>query len=162
MQDQKKENLREFSVRLKALMEKRGVRPRDIQHALGVKSGNVSGWRRGDYYPGTELRPKLARLLGVSESYLIHGISDDDCTENLRQYQPAAGRNLRVQETLDRPMIAPRDEESARPAQRQATAADCEAYFRSYLERARRDPNGVPYVWMKLQKLFPLDEFDEK
>ena len=54
-------------------------------------------------------------------------------------------------------MLDPRFQPRAEP-----TPEMCTEYFEEYLRRAASEAGGVGYVWIKLQKQFPLEEFEIK
>lgn len=162
MQDEKTENLSAFAVRLKSLMERRKIRPRDLVTELGVRSGNVSGWRAGDYFPKTELRPKLANLLGVSESFLIHGIPERT-SDSLTGYLPPAVRLSKIEEPSapfgDRPMILlPPGSEEQRPIRRE----DLEHYFARFLDEAEKSQTRLGWAYEELRDKFPLTKWSDR
>lgn len=53
-------------------------------------------------------------------------------------------------------MVDPRFQSRDEP-----TPEMCKQYFAEYLQLAAAQPGGVGYVWVKLQKQFPIDEFRE-
>lgn len=52
-------------------------------------------------------------------------------------------------------MLDPRFQPRAEP-----TLQMCKDYIEEYLRRADAQPGGIGYAWVKLQKQFPLDEFE--
>lgn len=64
-------------MRLRAAMARRGVTLQQVAKACGVAVSTVGAWTQGKNWPQVEVQPKLARFLGSSISFLIHGITEE-------------------------------------------------------------------------------------
>ena len=163
LQAAKTEKLENFRIRLKAAMSRRGVTLEQVARQLKLSTSTVGAWAQGKNFPQTELQPDLAELLGTTVAHLVHGISVKRETENpfTLAEEPApyfSARGLGAAAAADRgpvkfsPGYAPRPPEP--------TPQACIDYFLTYLKAAEHAPGGVGVTWWKLQKNFPLDEFD--
>lgn len=58
-------------TRLGQIRRDRGIKQKDLAHALGLKQSTLSGVENGHHRPWPGLRQRAARLLGVSEEDLF-------------------------------------------------------------------------------------------
>jgi len=69
----RKNDLEEFSERLKALMAERGLSASDLAEIIGVKRQVISNWLTAKNWPRDSAMKKLAKLFGVSKWDLAAG-----------------------------------------------------------------------------------------
>lgn len=81
MRQTNKERLSEFVNRLRELSEINGLGQIDIARKLSLPPSRVGNWFQGKYFPKPNERGRLAEMLGVSISFLLHG-----CEKNIHEY----------------------------------------------------------------------------
>ncbi len=67
-----------FSSRVKEIREKRGMNQSALANLLGVTPTAVWNWEQGNSLPRRPMLAKLAKVLGVDESYLTDGEEVDN------------------------------------------------------------------------------------
>lgn len=67
-------DITEFSARLRAAIERRGLKQKALARAVGVSSNSLSRYLMGDRAPGRPVILALARELGVSVTWLSEGV----------------------------------------------------------------------------------------
>lgn len=67
--------------RLYELMEKRGIKAKDITAATGISSGNIADWKSGRSTPSGERLITLAGFFGVSVEYLTGSDQDENALD---------------------------------------------------------------------------------
>lgn len=90
----------------------RGAQVR-LAKALGVTEGVVSRWANGELMPGEEIRPKLAKLLGVSEQELGHSLKPSG-PMSLRERGPEYGDRSIYAEAFPEALRAKIEREAAK------------------------------------------------
>ena len=61
----------EGAKRIKQLIKDKNIKPTDIVNALGVSKDTVSKWVQGSATPNAQSLLELAKLLGVTEKWIV-------------------------------------------------------------------------------------------
>lgn len=77
-QEENTEIVKAFAFRLNQLSARRGLQQVDIAGRLGVKPPRVGNWFQGRNMPRKAERVELAKLLGVTVDWLIHGRTENN------------------------------------------------------------------------------------
>lgn len=145
----------EFLERTDRLARRLGVSRRRLGPKIGLSTATIYNARKGvlltdktwSKLEQAEIAAGLAPAEQVSEGeqakYLVSGsfVGGAAPTAQNRSAAPM--------------MIDPRFQPRAEP-----TPEQCLRYFSAYITKAAEAEGGIGYVWVKLQKQFPLDEFD--
>ncbi len=67
-----------FAKTLNRLLTEKNVHQDDLAQALGISTGSVSNYRRGEKAPGFTMIVKIADYLGVDCNYLMTGVKADN------------------------------------------------------------------------------------
>lgn len=144
MQDENSEILKNFSSRLRLLMDKKRIKGKHVAEACGVKSPTVTGWRNGEYLPDNRKQLKLAELLGVNVDYLVFGR-----TEN----------KLGSTENDDRELSIVREETPAYLKSDDSIEKECRNHFETFIRRAKRHPGALGWTLVTLQDALPINKW---
>lgn len=65
--------MEEFSLRLQALLDRRGYTPFTLSKEMGVSRSLTWNWVRGNGYPDLYHLAQLVRILDTDANYLLFG-----------------------------------------------------------------------------------------
>jgi hypothetical protein len=124
---------------------------------------------------GEPSQEEIGQLLGVRREYIsriLNGLEPSDALMRSIDAQLALARRApgvrESQSSFGAPSTLPRTREHVVAIRKPAggapsTRADVEAYFKHYLDRAEGsgNPNAFPAIQTRVERQFPLDEWDE-
>ncbi|MEM0964811.1 MAG: XRE family transcriptional regulator [Verrucomicrobiota bacterium] len=97
-QEQNREFLENFSVRLNTLIEERRLKLNEIADACGVSVSTVSGWRTAKWLPRGNASKLLADFLNVSADFLLYGKTAKDSSYSIiSEAAQKYGSNVQIQ-----------------------------------------------------------------
>lgn len=147
------QNLSDFSARVETLAERRRVSLREVgPKFLGISTAQLFAYRSGS----APLSVKAWAKLESAEA------------EYQQQKQPRTSAAYIVEEPPVSYDCGPRAPMKGRmdvappfrPAAATPTREQCLAHICAYLDSAHTVEGGLGYAWVKLQKHFPLDDFE--
>jgi transcriptional regulator with XRE-family HTH domain len=163
-----------FGARLRHLIESKGLGVDEFARDYGISQSQAFNWLKRDEPPLGKHWAPLAKFFGVSKDFLVSGTpqkvesrSDYALAEDPGPYSAVSGfpkSSIRVStsetEATSRTGKPVRINPAHQPRPPEPTPQACIDYFLTYLKAAEHAPGGVGVAWWKLQKNFPLDEFD--
>ena len=151
-----------FGVRLRGLIEGKGLSLVQFAQAYGIAESQLHLWLKRDTPPLAKHWPRLAEFFGVSEGFIVSGTpakserAPEMFRETLGERPQAPYVSSGVARTSGEDANR-RMELAARFASvREPTYDQCLMYFSAYLEEAARTPGGLGHAWVELNKHFPL------
>lgn len=93
--------MEDFVTRLKRLMSEKKLNNSSLQRELGYKSpSTVQAWVKGKGMPELSAIPEVAKALGVTPSYLLHGVEEHEHTPN-KVEEPMASYGISKDELVE-------------------------------------------------------------
>lgn len=94
-----------FNIRVKELMRKKHLSQKELSHMSGVSEPSLCRYIRGDIEPRIDVVQNIARVLGVSETYLL-GISNQYVPEDAKtEIKRIVARNRNILTKQDKSEI---------------------------------------------------------
>ena len=90
-----------FSNRLSKTREARGMSASDLARLMGVTATAVWNWEKNGVNPRPETLTLLARVLGVSEDYLLGRSSDESRNRSIPDILKGAQENIALAAGVD-------------------------------------------------------------
>lgn len=162
MQAKKHTTPKIFSVRLRSLLARSGMKFQDLAAEMGVRSATVSQWTNGHSLPSLDKWAKLSEVVGSTEAELFFDSTETNINVN-EQPAPYPGmkNRMKVLPPFDRGRAGygvPDDEDPGDKPPSVSRAA-CEAAFAMYLDQAEA-AGALPVAWLAIRKHLDPRDFD--
>ena len=163
-------------------MTSRDISQAKIRAEVNISRATYFNWlKRAKPPPSESHQERLVKLFGMSKDYVLHGrpqnldeskIQGWIVAEQGAGYEDAIapavdtsrGNYAKAPRALGKPMVAIPERMQVNPrftaTPPEPTAQECSDHFLTYLSHAAHARGGIGETWRKLQKHFPLDEFE--